>query len=154
MISAGKIILPFRLYGVIPWFNLPGLQELAPATKKIWHDVGEIGHGVLAKFIYVLLALHVAGALKHQLFSRDEPVLARMAPGARAGRWLEPRILTIVLAFAGVVALARFAPPPNPGVAPPPAAVKPQGPAQGPVGAQAPGEPSSRDVAPRPGGAP
>jgi cytochrome b561 len=150
MVSASRSPTPILLYGAVPWPHLPGLGGLAPAARKLWHDVGENGHGLLAKLIYVLLALHVAGALKHQLFSRDEPVLSRMAPGAVAGRWAEPRIALIILGVVAVIAAAKFAPPPNPGLQPPPAAVTPQGPAQEPIEAQAPGEPSSHDAAPRP----
>jgi cytochrome b561 len=126
MVSAGRTATPFLLFGQIPWFNLP-LQHLAAPVKAVWHDIGENGHGILAKVIYVLLVLHVAGALKHQLFSRDEPVLARMAPGAVAGRWLEPRIVVILLGVGAVLAVAKFMPPPDPGVHPPPAAARPQG---------------------------
>jgi cytochrome b561 len=149
MVSAARSTTPFLLYGQIPWFNLP-LTELAPATKKLWHEIGENGHGILAKVTYVLLALHVAGALKHQLFSRDEPVLARMAPGAVAGRWLEPRILLIALGALAVIALGKLAPPPDPGFRPPPQAVTPRSSAQEPAEAQGPGEPAARDVQPEP----
>lgn len=123
MVSASRIQLPTLLYGVIPWPDIPGLSGLAPASKHLWHEIGETGHGLIAKGIYVLLALHVAGALKHQLFSRDEPVLGRMAPGAVPGRWLEPRILVIALAVVGVFAFGRLVQVPTPAMAatPPPA---------------------------------
>lgn len=128
MVSASRTPQPTLLYGAIHWPNLPGLQELAPAAKKSWRQIGEVSHGLLAKVFYVLIALHVAGALKHQLFSRDEPVLARMAPGAVAGRWWEPRILLIVLGAVAVIALAKVAPPPNPGMPAPPAPLRAAGP--------------------------
>ncbi|MFC3068560.1 YceI family protein [Phenylobacterium soli] len=149
MVSASRIPIPTLLYGVVPWPNLPLVGDLAPAAKKLWHDIGEGGHGVIAKVIYVLLALHVAGALKHQLFSKDEPVLARMAPGAVAGRWAEPRILIILLAFVGVIVFGRLVTPPPPGMAAPAPAVTPQGPAQEPAEAQAPGEPADADASPQ-----
>lgn len=150
MVSASRIPVPTLLYGVVPWPNLPVVGDLAPAAKKLWHDLAEGSHGLLAKFAYVLLALHVAGALKHQLFSRDEPVLARMAPGARAGRWAEPRILIILLAAVGVIAFGKLVTPPPPGMSPPAPAVTPLGPDQEPAEAQAPGEPASADVSPQP----
>jgi polyisoprenoid-binding protein YceI len=143
MVSASRIQVPTLLYGVVPWPDVPGLHDLAPAAKRIWHEFGETAHGAIAKVIYGLLALHVAGALKHQLFSRDEPVLARMAPGAVAGRWLEWRILAILAAFLGVIAFGRLVEPPKPGVAPPPAAVTPPAPAREPVEAEAPGVPAA-----------
>jgi cytochrome b561/polyisoprenoid-binding protein YceI len=149
MVSASRIALPTLLFGQVPWPNLP-LGDLAPAAKRLWHEIGETGHGLLAKVIYVLLALHVAGALKHQLFSRDEPVLARMAPGAVAGRWREPRILIILLAFVAVIAFGKLLTPPSPGMKPPPPAVTPLSPAQEPAEAQGPGEPAARDTQPSP----
>lgn len=153
MVSASRIELPTLLYGQIPWPNLP-IAHLAPAAKKGWRAFGETGHGLLAKVIYVLLALHVAGALKHQVLSKDEPVLARMAPGAVAGRWWEPRIFVIALAAVAVIAVAKFVTPPAPGMAPPPVAVTPQSPAQEPAEAQGPSEPASADTGSQPGAPP
>jgi cytochrome b561 len=150
MVSSSTFSRPIILYGLVHWPLVPGLADLAPGAKKLWHDVAENGHGLLAKATYVLLALHVAGALKHQLFSRDEPVLARMAPGARSGRWLEPRMLAILLAFVAVIVVGKLMPPPPPGMPAPPTATQPMGPAQEPVEAQAPGEPASRDTTPSP----
>ena len=119
-VSASRIAIPTLLYGAVPWPNLPGLAGLAPGALKTWHDIGETGHGLIADLIYVLLALHVAGALKHQLFRPDEPVLARMAPGAVPGRKLEPRLLLIALAAVAVIAFGRWFQPALPATAPPP----------------------------------
>lgn len=151
MVSASRIPVPTLLYGAIPWPSLPFVGDLAPGAKKLWHDLAEGSHGILAKVLYVLLALHVAGALKHQLFSRDEPVLARMAPGAKAGRWAEPRILIIILAALAVIAFGKFVTPPPPGMAPPAPAATPQGPGQEPAGGQVSAqEPAGVDASPQP----
>jgi len=135
--------------------------DLAPAAKKTWHAIALNSHHLGAKLIYVLLALHVAGALKHQLFSKDEPVLARMAPGAVAGRWWEPRIAVIAAAFLGVIAFGEWVTPPKPGMAPaaPPAAAAPTGetavPAAQPAAqAAAPPASSSAAATPAPAAAP
>ena len=150
MVSASRIQVPTLLYGVVPWPDLPGLAGLAPASKHLWHEIGETGHGLIAKVIYVLLALHVAGALKHQLFSRDEPVLGRMAPGAVPGRWLEPRILVIAAAFLGVIVFGKLVQPPRPAMAaaPPPAAapVAEAAPAVAPVAAETPAAPATPEL--------
>jgi cytochrome b561/polyisoprenoid-binding protein YceI len=126
MVSASKTAIPTLLYGVVHWPDIPGLAGLAPAARKTWAAIGRDGHEIIAKLIYVLLALHVAGALKHQLLSRDEPVLGRMAPGAVPGRWLEPRLLIIALAALAVVVFGKLIQPPLPDAAslppPPPAA--------------------------------
>jgi cytochrome b561/polyisoprenoid-binding protein YceI len=145
MVSASRIAIPTLLYGAVPWPDLP-LVHLAPAAKKLWHDVGMASHDTLAKLLYVLAALHVAGALQHQLFSHDEPILARMAPGAKAGRWLEPRLALIVAAFLGVVAFGRFVEPPKPAAGPPPpvmatASLAPEPPAPAAAASAAPVEP-------------
>lgn len=123
MVSASRIEIPTLLYGVVHWPNLPGFADMAPPAKKVWHEVGLNAHHLGAKLIYVLLALHVAGALKHQLFGRNEPVLSRMAPGAVAGRWWEPRMFLIAAAALGVIAFGELVQPPRPASGPPPAAV-------------------------------
>lgn len=126
MVSASKTAIPTLLYGVVHWPDIPGLAGLAPAARKTWAVIGRDGHEIIAKLIYVLLALHVAGALKHQLLSREELVIGRMAPGAVPGRWLEPRLLIIALAALAVVVFGKLIQPPLPDAAslppPPPAA--------------------------------
>jgi cytochrome b561 len=47
----------------------------------IWHTVGE-ALGILAWFAYLLIVLHVGGALKHQFVDRDV-IMARMLPTRR-----------------------------------------------------------------------
>ncbi|THD82006.1 MAG: cytochrome B [Phenylobacterium sp.] len=120
MVSASRITVPTLLYGVIPWPNIPGVAGLAPAAKHAWRSIGSNGHGLLAWGFYGLFVLHVAGALKHQLFSRDEPVLGRMAPGAVAGRWFDWRLMLIGLLVLGAVAFGKLVNPPAPGMGPPP----------------------------------
>ena len=127
--SSSRSAIPTLLYGLVHWPNLPGFGSLAPAVKETWHGVGEVGHELLAKLIWLLLALHVAGALKHQLFGADEPVLGRMAPGAVPGRRLEPRLFLIAGGALAVVAFGLWVTPPRPAAAPvatPAAAVMPE----------------------------
>jgi cytochrome b561 len=76
IVSASKTQIPTLLYGTVPWPHLPGLAHAPAETKAAWHFVGEAGHGVLAKLTYLLFALHVAGALKHHLFDRDDTLAA------------------------------------------------------------------------------
>lgn len=68
--AAGREILWF---GLFQWPLLPidGGRDVA----REFMDV----HELVAKAVYVLLALHVAGALKHHFVDRDE-VLRRMLP--------------------------------------------------------------------------
>src|SRR5689334_21355925 len=114
MVSASRIEIPTLLYGTIPWPHIPGLPHMAPAAKKIWHDTALHAAHVIIKGAYVLIALHVAGALKHRLFSRDEPILSRMAPGAVGGRWWEPRMFVIAAAAVAVMAFGQFYQPARP----------------------------------------
>ncbi len=127
MVSASRIQVPTLLYGVVPWPHVPGLAHLAEPAKSAWHAFGETGHEVLAWGAYVLVALHVAGALKHQLFSKDEPVLAHMAPGTKPGAWLDPRLVGIVVAALAVIGAGyavRPAPPASKPLPPPPPVVE------------------------------
>jgi cytochrome b561/polyisoprenoid-binding protein YceI len=125
MVSASKTQIPTLLYGVIPWPNIPGIADLAPHAKHMWRNVGSTGHSLLAWSFYGLFVLHVAGALKHQVFDRDTPILPRMAPGAVPGRWWEPRLVLIALAVLGAFAFSQLVNPPHPASGPPPAEAAP-----------------------------
>ena len=71
-------ILPIKLF-FIPWPAIGPLASLAPDQAKSAEHLFEAAHGLLGKLAYGLIALHVAGALKHQFISRDD-VVARMIP--------------------------------------------------------------------------
>jgi len=124
MVSTSRFAVPTLLYGVVPWPHLPGLAELAPAA--VWNEAAETAHHWIIRGAYVLFGLHVAGALKHHFVDRTTPVLPRMAPGARAGRWWEPRLAAVVLALIAVVAFGSLYDPPRPAqaAAPPPPAIE------------------------------
>ncbi len=104
LVSASRTNIPTLLYGSIPWPHLPFIPELAAGPKHIWHQIGEIGHGVLVKFTYLLLLLHLGAVAKHQVLDKDE-VFGNMAPGAKPGL-KEPRAW---LAAAGLVAVVAAA---------------------------------------------
>lgn len=72
---------PMRLFGLVPWPRIGFITDLDPATKEMLHrSFGEI-HGALATTLCGIVALHIAGALKHQFFDR-QPELQRMLPGS------------------------------------------------------------------------
>jgi polyisoprenoid-binding protein YceI len=132
MVSASRIAIPTLLYGVVPWPDMPGVAALAPGAKQAWHDVGETSHVLLSYGFYALFALHVAGALKHQFFPQDAPVLPRMLPGGDGRRrWADWRLGFVLVAVVAAVALGKLVTPPNPGMAPPsrPAQLQSQPPA-------------------------
>ena len=72
-----KLDVPTVLYGVISWPDVPFVDGLK--TEAASGAVNFV-HSKLAWVTLALLALHVAGAIKHEL-SAEQGVLKRMAPG-------------------------------------------------------------------------
>ena len=104
VVSASKIAVPTLLYGTIPWPHLPGFATMTAGAKEAWNHTAEFVHVNLVTVLYGLVALHVAGALKHHFIDRDGD-MARIAPGVRTGSWSDPRLLAIGLMAVGTVAL-------------------------------------------------
>lgn len=73
---------PMYWFGAFEWPRLGFVMALDPDTKKAIHDGFGAAHGYLAFLLYGLFALHVAGALKHQLQGHRE--LQRMLPWGKA----------------------------------------------------------------------
>lgn len=63
---------PVSLFGLINWPGLPLTQD-----KALGETLGE-AHGAFAWAMLVLLALHVAGALKHRVIDRNPNAIRRM----------------------------------------------------------------------------
>jgi cytochrome b561 len=59
--------------GLASWLELP---RISPAGSKLGHALGDV-HGDLAVVLAVLIGLHLAGVLYHQLVRRDD-TLRRM----------------------------------------------------------------------------
>lgn len=72
-----KLDVPTVLYGIISWPDVPFVEGLK--TEAASGTINFI-HSKLAWVVLALLALHVAGAIKHE-FSAEEGVLKRMIPG-------------------------------------------------------------------------
>ena len=78
---------PIQFWG-LPWPHLPGLGAVlgSPAPKAVRHELSHIHVYILIWLVLANLALHIAGALKHQF--DGHPVLWRMTsmkpPGAKA----------------------------------------------------------------------
>lgn len=72
-----KLDVPTVLYGLISWPDVPFVDALK--TEGASGTVNFI-HGRLAWLLLALLALHVAGAIKHEIGS-ETGVLKRMIPG-------------------------------------------------------------------------
>ena len=73
---------PLFLVDVVPWFRLGFIEGLDPVVKEPLHTVLGTVHFWFGYVLYGLLALHVAGALKHQWLDR-EPELQRINPFGR-----------------------------------------------------------------------
>jgi cytochrome b561 len=107
LVSVSPTGISTVLYGVAPWPHLPVLGGLAPEAKRAALAPAEFVHSTLAWLALGLLALHVAGALRHQFIDRDG-LIARMAPGLfgptagppRRARGLVPALAAALGAFA------------------------------------------------------
>lgn len=62
---------PMYLFGLFEWPRIGFIMALDPATKLTVHDGFGEAHEVIGNLVYVLVGLHIAGALKHQLFDRE-----------------------------------------------------------------------------------
>jgi cytochrome b561 len=79
MVSAAKEFHPTIYFGMFQIPPIGWIAGLDPASKASMHELFEGMHGVLAKFLYLLFFLHVAGALKHQLIDKQSEI-QRMLP--------------------------------------------------------------------------
>lgn len=67
-------------FGLFEWPRIAPVVGLDPDTKKAVHGFFGEAHEIAGKILYLLFALHLAGALKHQFIDRHRG-LARMMPG-------------------------------------------------------------------------
>ncbi|MEO0755038.1 MAG: cytochrome b/b6 domain-containing protein [Pseudomonadota bacterium] len=79
--TAYEFDVPTVLFGLVSWPDIPGVGFLA---NEMGHTAVENVHGALAWLAVGLIALHVGGAVKHDLMD-GEGVLNRILPG-----WLGP----------------------------------------------------------------
>jgi cytochrome b561 len=73
---------PVRIFWLVPFPRIGLIAGLEPGLKERMHDLFFTIHAACAWALYALLALHAAGALKHQLLD-GERELARMWPARR-----------------------------------------------------------------------
>ena len=74
---------PMSLFYLVPWPRIGFIMHLDPATRETLHAAFGLLHKSLAIVLYGLLALHIAGALKHEWIDK-ESVLRRMWPSGKA----------------------------------------------------------------------
>ncbi|MBA3897517.1 MAG: cytochrome b [Sphingomonadaceae bacterium] len=70
---------PNYYFGLFEWPRIAAIMALDPVTKKQVHEGFGAAHEIAGYILYLLVFLHVAGALKHQLQGHRE--LARMGVG-------------------------------------------------------------------------
>jgi cytochrome b561 len=68
---------PMTLFHLVPWPRIGFLMNLEPQFKEHMHDMLGTVHASFGYALYALLALHIGGALKHELVDRHS-VLRRM----------------------------------------------------------------------------
>lgn len=106
-----KLDVPTVLYFAVSWPDVPFVEGLKTETAS---GVVNFVHSKLAWVTLALLALHVAGAVKHEL-SAEEGVLKRMLPGL-FGKTDKPTVpgrgaLTAFGSALGVLAVVTLTPP-------------------------------------------
>jgi cytochrome b561 len=67
------------LFHLVPWPRIGLVTGLDPVLKESLHHRFGALHTWLGYALYVLLAMHIGGALKHEWIDRKS-VLKRMAP--------------------------------------------------------------------------
>jgi cytochrome b561 len=57
---------PMYLYGLFEWPRISAIEHIDPSTRESLHESFGDWHTWLGYALYVLVALHILGALKHQ----------------------------------------------------------------------------------------
>jgi cytochrome b561 len=79
VVSTSSLNIPTLLFHTIPWPHFPLVHALSAPAKLAVNGAFDWSHVILAWGAILLIALHVAGALKHALVERDG-VAWRMLP--------------------------------------------------------------------------
>lgn len=82
----GAATHPIVLFGLVPFPRIGVIETLGLATRDAVHDLFSAIHTYLGYILYALVALHIGGALKHQLFDREREIQRMLPAGARRAR--------------------------------------------------------------------
>jgi len=82
VVSASPTNLPTVIFKTMPWPHLGFIHDLSMPLRRSLEDQVEQAHMLLGFGMGFLIILHVAAALKHQFWNRDE-VLSHMLPFVR-----------------------------------------------------------------------
>lgn len=102
-VSTARIVVPTRLFGIVPLPHLP--------LERVWNGLATAAHAQIAWLGVGLFALHVAGAIRHHLGPAPQDVLGRMMPELPGTRWPELGRSLTVAGIAVVLLLLCFAAP-------------------------------------------
>ncbi len=83
LVSASPTNLPTLIFKTVPWPHLGFIHDLAMPVRRALEDQVEQVHMLLGYSMACLIVLHVAAALKHHFWNRDE-VLGHMLPFVRS----------------------------------------------------------------------
>ena len=70
---------PIKLYDLVPFPRIGFIESMAPAAKEQIHSIFFGAHVWLGYALYALVFLHIAGAIKHQVFDQERE-FQRMLP--------------------------------------------------------------------------
>ncbi|MEM1390498.1 MAG: cytochrome b/b6 domain-containing protein [Pseudomonadota bacterium] len=107
-----RLDVPTVLYGVLSWPDIPYAEAMKTGLIS---GIANTSHTVLALLAVGMLALHLGGAIKHEL-SAEEGVIKRMLPGGLLGKTKAPQIKgrgTLVAFGSAVAALVLVTGTPN-----------------------------------------
>lgn len=82
IVSASPTNLPTMIFKTIPWPHLGFIHDLAMPVRRGLEDQVEQVHMLLGFGMGFLIIVHIAAALKHQFWNKDE-VLGHMLPFVR-----------------------------------------------------------------------
>jgi len=82
MVSAGSMGHPTSVFGLFNWPAFPVLTDMTRSVARPYHAAFQTIHVVLAWAMIFLIPLHIAAALYHHHFHRDN-ILLRMLPGVK-----------------------------------------------------------------------
>ena len=74
-------LFPMPFFGLFEWPRLGPILTMDPSVRESIHSNFGALHVYMSWALYVLVALHIVGALKHQVIDGN-PALRRMLPGA------------------------------------------------------------------------
>ena len=73
---------PLILFGFLHFPRMPIIKSFDPATKDHLHALFGAAHVTIGYVLYGLVALHLAGVIKHHVFDHESEI-SRMLPGRR-----------------------------------------------------------------------